>query len=143
MGIRFIVDGEPVSQPRQKFVAQYSASKGKHVPVARGDNTHAIVGYKLAVRLTAAVVIPTGWVKTTPMRLIATFVFRRPAAMKAGPRFPHCVRPDTDNLLKAVADGMTGMVFADDKQVFAMAGEKWYAATGERPHTEIEVSYIE
>jgi Holliday junction resolvase RusA-like endonuclease len=45
---------------------------------------------------------------------------------------PHTVKPDTDNLLKAVMDAMTEAgVWTDDALVYSTKSEKWYASEGE------------
>lgn len=51
---------------------------------------------------------------------------RRESAM-AGEIKP-TVKPDFDNLIKIMGDGMNGIVYLDDKQIVALAGSKSYAA---------------
>lgn len=41
------------------------------------------------------------------------------------------VKPDIDNVLKAVLDAMNGVVYADDKQVFEVTVTKQYTERGE------------
>ena len=38
----------------------------------------------------------------------------------------HTIRPDADNLAKAILDGLNGIAFTDDKQVWRLAVEKRY-----------------
>lgn len=49
------------------------------------------------------------------------------------------VRPDIDNLVKIVLDGLNGVAFADDKQVVELMAAKYYSAN---PRTAILVEEI-
>jgi Holliday junction resolvase RusA-like endonuclease len=46
------------------------------------------------------------------------------------------ITPDYDNLAKACADALTGIVIRDDKYIVAAHIEKWYS---DRPRVEMEV----
>lgn len=58
-----------------------------------------------------------------------------PAALKA-------TRPDADNVVKGVADGLTGAAYRDDGQVALLVAEKWHAAGDEGPRTVVRVAPI-
>ena len=63
----------------------------------------------------------------------------RPKTAKPSKRpHPH-VRPDIDKLERAVLDGLTGVVFADDAQVVAIDHRKLYA-DGCSPGVEVVVT---
>ncbi len=49
------------------------------------------------------------------------------------------VRPDIDNLVKIILDGLNAVAFLDDKQVIELAAAKYYSA---EPRTEILVEEI-
>ena len=49
------------------------------------------------------------------------------------------VRPDIDNLVKIILDGLNGVAFADDKQVIELTAAKYYSAN---PRTAILVEEI-
>lgn len=49
------------------------------------------------------------------------------------------VRPDIDNLVKIILDGLNGVAFADDKQVVELTAAKYYSA---EPRTAILVEEI-
>ena len=93
--------------------------------------------------------IKTAWDKqpiSTPVELCLYFTFKPPkyatktkkhdmvAGMVAGTKFRHCVKPDLDNLFKATADCLKGIVIVDDNQVFKISAEKYY---GESDHIKI------
>lgn len=50
---------------------------------------------------------------------------------------PHIKRPDMDNLIKAVLDGLNGLAFIDDSQVFALTAERIY---GDKPKAVVWLS---
>jgi Holliday junction resolvase RusA-like endonuclease len=47
------------------------------------------------------------------------------------------VKPDVDNIIKAVLDGLNGVAYHDDNQVIKVCGEKFYSA---EPFVEVEVA---
>ena len=49
-------------------------------------------------------------------------------------------KPDLDNLLKAILDGLNGIAYFDDGQVVKLSVEKVYSFN---PRTEIEIKVIE
>lgn len=50
------------------------------------------------------------------------------------------VKPDIDNVVKAILDGLNGVAYHDDNQVVYVDGEKFYA---EDPCVIVEVSHYE
>lgn len=51
----------------------------------------------------------------------------------------HIKRPDTDNLMKAVKDGLEGLIYADDSRVSFEIGKKIYS---KEPRIEINYQQI-
>lgn len=77
-----------------------------------------------------------------PLSLEVVFVFPR---LKATPkreagRLLKATRPDLDNLLKALKDGLQGHAFNDDAQITDVIASKQYAALDEEAHIEVKVS---
>ena len=46
------------------------------------------------------------------------------------------VKPDTDNYIKIILDGLNGLVWLDDNQVTDVAAHKYYS---DKPRVEVEV----
>lgn len=46
------------------------------------------------------------------------------------------VKPDADNLAKAILDALKGLAYNDDSQIVSLYVEKWYS---EEPHTEVYI----
>jgi Holliday junction resolvase RusA-like endonuclease len=80
---------------------------------------------------------------TSPVEICLHFAFKpykscaksKRDAMVAG-SIKHAVKPDLDNLFKATADCLKGIVILDDNQVFKISAEKYYA---ESDHIKIIV----
>ena len=56
---------------------------------------------------------------------------------------PHVSRPDLDNLEKAIIDGLNGVAFLDDRQVYAKRSEKVYHAKNGFPQVLVAVEEIQ
>ncbi len=149
--IRLIVNAVPVAQPRAR-----ATSRGAHaamyspttVKTKAGRKAHPIVAFKTAVRAAA---FGKGFDGTnlldSALRVDCCFVFPRPQRLlrKNDPkcRLPHTIKPDRDNLDKAVLDSLTGLVWVDDCQASTGLVEKYYAASGEVPHVAIVITKME
>ena len=83
--------------------------------------------------------IPSGQLIRIRMRMI----WKRPKRLmrKKDPDglIPKLTRPDGDNVEKAVLDGMNGVAFNDDAQVFGNSWTKWYSEKDGMPRVEIEI----
>ena len=64
-----------------------------------------------------------------PLTAEVYFLFKRPPSIR---RANHDVRPDLDNLLKALFDGMNGILFKDDAQIVRIMAYKKYSDTDGR-----------
>jgi len=60
------------------------------------------------------------------------FIFERPRSLPKKWAF-NAKRPDLDKLVRAVLDGLTGILFPDDSQVIRIVASKRYAETDEMP----------
>jgi len=73
-----------------------------------------------------------------PVQLSLVFYLPRPKYMDK-PKYPtagavrHTVKPDLDNLIKAIKDALNGIAWKDDCQVYSVVAKKFYAARGEDP----------
>lgn len=71
-------------------------------------------------------------------------VFIRPASVSVKKRPHHTVKPDLDNLAKAVKDALQGVVYENDSQVvrYGAAFLKRYAENGEGPFIRVEIGAV-
>lgn len=147
--IHITVPAVPVAQPRVK-----ATSRGKHAGVytpstiGKGDDKrpHPIAAFKATVRLAAQ-----EQYHRRPMdgavRVDVLFVFPRQSARiwktKPMPRYRHIIKPDRDNLDKAVLDSLSGLIFADDCQACSGTIDKWHASGDEGPHCVITITPLD
>jgi Holliday junction resolvase RusA-like endonuclease len=76
-----------------------------------------------------------------PIRMAIVFNFPRPAKPKD--KSWHIVRPDLDNLIKAVSDAGNGILYSDDSQVCELYACKKYVDQGRSPHISLTISVID
>lgn len=60
-----------------------------------------------------------------PVALSVNFIVKPPAKMPSGRTLP-TTKPDIDNLIKAIMDGMNGIAWHDDAQVVSVSATKAY-----------------
>ena len=79
-----------------------------------------------------------------PLKLTIDFYMPMPKSIKtkmtkSGQIFRPATKPDIDNLIKAVLDGMNGIAYYDDKQIVEIYCREFYS---DNPRTEIELEEI-
>lgn len=113
--IEFFVPGVPVPQGRPRF-----STRGGY-PRAYDDKKSR--AWKDAITLAAK----THKVRLMegPIEVFLTFHMPRPKGIPKNV-FWHSKRPDLDNLVKAVLDGLQGHAFKDDGQIAMLVAEKKY-----------------
>lgn len=133
--IHLTVLGEPVPQSRPRFTRtghSFKAQKSRD--------------YESLVREIAMLSMNKGKPMEGQLKITADFYLAIPKSMPKWiiPMAAYGVarptkKPDTSNLLKAVEDGMNGIVYADDSQIVEAVANKFYS---DNPRVEIEVEVI-
>ena len=78
---------------------------------------------------------------TDPVRVRLRFALPRPKSLsRRASHLPHTKRPDVDKLARAALDALTGVIFKDDSQVYALHAVKHYAYEDQPPHVIISIS---
>lgn len=126
--ISFTVPGQPIAKGRPKFarrgnfVTAYNPAKTvnyeglvAHSAMVEMIGKSLIAG-PISVQMDIRLQIPESWSKRKKELALSGLV----AATK---------RPDLDNIFKALADGMNGVVFKDDCQIVQTLTTKKYAET--------------
>lgn len=130
------VPGEPIARPRQRI-----GTINGHARTFT-DAKHPVHAYKAAIRL--AWQASGGVLVDGPVTMNIEAVFARPKSKvwksKPMPSYPHIIKPDFDNVGKAIADALNGLAFRDDSQVFICTVTKRVAAGDEQPRTVIDVN---
>lgn len=131
--IEFVVTGKPEPKARPRFarigtaIRSYTPAKTvayeKSVALAARVAMSGAEPFSGPVMLQVAIhlPVPSSWSKRRKGRAIVGEI----AATK---------KPDADNVLKAIKDGMNGVVYRDDAQVFDIRLHKRY---GTDPHVAI------
>lgn len=139
--IQFRVSVLPVAQPRSRAV-----SIDGHAAVYAAPKSHPIHAFKATVRLAAhesLIKLGAAAPLEGPLQLTTEFILPRPAAKcwktKPTPSYWHTGKPDVDNLWKAVADSLTGLIWRDDSQIAVASIYKRVAAGGEQPGMIVQV----
>jgi Holliday junction resolvase RusA-like endonuclease len=133
MAITFTVPGDPVPQPRPRVTTRNGFARA-YVP-----KKHPIHAYREAVAYGAklAGVQLRG---EDPATVAIKFVVARPPSHlnKSGVKASAPAYPsgDVDNVAKAVLDALTGVAWADDKQVVSLFVEKSW---GSESLTEVKI----
>ena len=126
-GVSFTVPGEPIGKGRPRattragHAAIYTPKKTANYESLIAHAAHqamagaAPVEFACQVQLSITVGVPASWSK------------KKQAAALAGQVLP-TKKPDTDNVVKAVFDGMNGVVWRDDVQAVDLFVRKRYGA---------------
>ena len=126
-GVSFTVPGEPIGKGRPRastragHAALYTPKKTANYESLIAHAAHqamagaAPVEFACQVQLSITVGVPASWSK------------KKQAAALAGQVLP-TKKPDTDNVVKAVFDGMNGVVWRDDVQAVDLFVRKRYGA---------------
>ena len=131
MRISITVPGEPVAKARPRF------TKNGHVYTPKKTAV-----YEQVIGLHARAAMKGHKILTGPIRLSVTAFFSIPKSWTLSQKakamsgaLRHTEKPDGDNVLKSVKDGMNSIVYADDSQIDDSHIVKRYGI----PRTEIVV----
>lgn len=124
--VYFVVYGTPIGKGRPRatsrggFVRMYTDAKTLGFEAAVADEARIAMkewepfDTPMQLQLSAYYPIPKSWSKKKRQQAID------------GDLHPH-VKPDLDNVLKAVLDAINGVVYVDDSQVINMVATKRYS----------------
>ncbi len=154
--IAFRVNGKPQSRGsktptaiRRRDGSVVTRNNGSPVIVTRDSNKNS-TAWMQSVR-DAAALAHDGDLLAGPVKLSVVFYFRRPKAhyrtgkyahlLKDSAPAEHAQKPDLSKCVRAVEDGMTGIVYRDDSQIAAY-GDVRKAWTTEAEGAEICVEAV-
>jgi Holliday junction resolvase RusA-like endonuclease len=129
----FSVPGNPQGQARPRF-----ARVGRFVRTYDPEKSASFKN-KIALFAKSAGVVPIDG----PVTVSVVARMQRPKRLCRRADPDGCIRapckPDADNILKSVLDGLNGVAYADDSQVTHAVVSKWYTEKGGSPSLEIGV----
>lgn len=120
--VQFTVRGVPVAQGTARaFVA------GGRARIATDANrlSSPLGAWRAAIRTEAQAAMREQPTISGPVSVIAWFTLPRPVSLPKRVTEPDA-KPDIDKLLRALLDGITGVVVADDALVVAVSAVKQY-----------------
>lgn len=135
--ISFVVEGDPKGKGRPRFTYKGHAFTPKNTAM-----------YENYVRLKASEALPEGFKPyTKPLEVVIVCNYKIPKSFTKKKRelaingyiYP-TVKPDVDNIVKAILDSMNGIVYEDDKQVIHCDVYKFY---DDNPRTIVTVGEVE
>ena len=138
--IRLYVRGEPIPQPRPRVVTISGRARAISAP-----GKHPVNDWKKRIMVALATQFD-GDILDGPVRLDVIFLMPRPKRLmrKKDPAGEvwHITRPDADNLIKAVKDACTGVLWQDDSQVCELIVRKRHHAKDGHPAAMVEVTCL-
>ena len=124
----FVVPGQPVAKGRARF-----AKRGNFVHTYTPEKT---ANYESLVKLCAGQAMAGSEPFAAPVRVAIDIVLSIPASWSKKKQAAALAgdiaatkKPDADNVLKAIKDGMNGIVYVDDSQAVDIRVIKRYGAT--------------
>lgn len=131
--ISFTIDGEPVAQGRPRF------GQGRVYDPSRSRD------FKQYVKLVASQHKPPKPLEGE-LHLIVNVYRSIPKSMPKYKRelikedkLRPTTKPDVDNYVKSIKDGLKGVIWRDDSQVVSLVVAKWYS---ENPRVEVVVGEV-
>jgi Holliday junction resolvase RusA-like endonuclease len=127
--IEFTVPGEPVAKGRARsfvrngHVAHYTPEK-----TARYENLVRLAAQQAMAGL-APIEGPVHLVVHACLSIPVSWSLKKQRAAAVGEIFP-TKKPDLDNIVKAIKDGMNGVTWRDDAQVVQVVASKAYGQAG-------------
>tara|TARA_S200002703_G_scaffold43352_1_gene37755 strand:- start:418 stop:846 length:429 start_codon:yes stop_codon:yes gene_type:complete len=124
----FIVEGAPVAMGRPRFMKTGRA----YTPTKTREAVNNISSHAQNIIRDRGI--------DTPIHLDVVFLHPRPKRLKKGPRVLKTTRPDLDNLIKTVKDGITEAgIWKDDSFVVKITALDFYSSSEESPKTMITI----
>lgn len=133
--ISFNIEGIP--QPRGSKKALPNRATGRAIMV---DSNPKSGPWMNAVAHQASLAMYGKPLFAGPVEVLVTFAFPRPkshyrtgrnaAQLRSDAPEWHATKPDCDKLIRAIGDGMTGVVYRDDSQISSLKVEKRYTSGG-------------
>lgn len=141
--LEFTITGTPTGKERVRFFNGHAVTPKKtrtYEAQIRYEASHAVEHMveqpdfcaPCSVRISAFYPIPASYTKKKRMQIAEHGC----SVVRPG-------KPDLDNVIKSVLDGMNGIVFSDDVQVVRLSAEKFWCEGDETPRVDVRVKWEE
>lgn len=139
--LKFTVLGDPQGKGRPRFY------RGRAVTPKKTRDYEALVRHEAQQALEHMVQLPNF---EAPCEVSIDVYYTVPKSYtkkqrlqiaESGPWMVRPGKPDLDNIIKSVLDGMNGIVFRDDVQVVALRARKEWCPDDEQPRVEVKIEW--
>lgn len=135
--MKLVITGDPVAAGRPRF-----SSRGGFVKAYDPKKSR---DYKKMIKKQAMQQLPSDYepfafpidVDIKVYRPIQKSVSKKEYARRLSNDVRPIVKPDADNYIKIILDGLNGLVWLDDNQITDVAAHKYYS---DKPRVEVEVN---
>lgn len=131
--IRFVIEGEPVAKGRPKL-----SRWGTYTPKKTKDYEEYIKKEWLKTGINCPLEGPLK-VSIVFIRRIQKNCRKAEKTAKINGTIKPIIKPDLDNYIKAVLDGLNGLAYKDDSQICELSAEKIY---GIEPKTIVVIEQV-
>lgn len=117
---------------------------GATLPAGTANSRKAFNEWRTDIKSAAVAAMDGEPASTRPIRLMCEFQLPYPTSSIRKYQMgwlPHTKKPDVDKLMRALLDGLTGIVWVDDSQVCYSMVNKVYAWDG-KPGAEVIIDFI-
>ena len=151
--LTFFVPGDPRGRAHVRSQAVYHKGprgerefRGRIINIPQGTDAHGR-WFHVVAEVAQRRMEEAGFTKIDEggIRLQVTFYLRRPKAYqwRGAHQDHHCCRGlDVNNLMKALEDCLTGVVWRDDSQLVSSGGSKRYPARGGSTGAQVTVAAL-
>lgn len=124
--IDMVIYGTPIGKGRPRFGRGKDGKMVTYTPRKTKD-------YEQCIKTIAQIAMVNRTIIEGPVKVVIHAFFNH--KKKSG---WHVSRPDLDNVIKAILDGLNGIVYVDDTQVAELTATKKYVKDDERVEVMIE-----
>ncbi len=132
--ISFFVPGTPVAKGRPRAYKMHNGHIGTYTPDKTVDWERKVRSYAYDVKPATPL--------DGPLTVCIEFTLLKPKSVSKKRQFPS-VKPDLDNLEKAVLDAMNGLIYTDDALICRKYGAKWYTNDASQVGVSVEIKTME
>ncbi len=132
-----VAKGSMKSFPLMKGGQPVLGKGGRPVTITTHDNPKTKEWQQLVAN--AAQAYGPGTLLDGPVMLKLIFYLQRPKSLTPKKRPYPIVKPDLDKLIRAVGDGLKGIIYAEDARIIRLVAGKFYCEFGDTPRVEITV----
>lgn len=141
LSLNFSILGTPTGKGRPRFY------RGRAVTPQKTRNYEAMVKYEAQQALEHMVQLPN---LEAPCEVSIDVYYTVPKSYskkqrlqiaESGPWLVRPSKPDLDNVIKSILDGMNGIVFRDDVQVVSLRAKKHWCEGEELPRVDVKIEW--